>query len=112
MTDQPPPSELTFEYEFDAPPEKLWRAIAAPAFRAKWLPDADLAAAEPIASTPGEQVSYRLRDDAPPFLESVVTFRVAPNGDGGARLKIVHRLTDARVAPPAANDNRLLMRAA
>jgi len=106
-------TDLTYECELDAPPEKVWRALSVPELRARWLPD--LAAAEPIASTPGEEARYRLRDDAPPFLESEVTFRVLPNGAGGARLRIVHRLTDPRLARPAraANDNRrVLMRAA
>ena len=44
--------ELVFEYELDAPPEKVWRAISIPAFREKWLPNRDLADAEPVASAP------------------------------------------------------------
>ena len=107
-----PTPNLTFEYELDARPETVWRAISVPAYRQKWLPDADLAEAEPIAATPGAEVRYRLRDDAPPFLESVVTFQVEPNGEG-ARLRIIHELTDARVMRRTANDNRsTLMRAA
>jgi len=109
---EPPTPNLTFEYELDARPETVWRAISVPAYRRKWLPDADLAEPEPIAATPGAEVRYRLRDDAPPFLESVVTFQVEPNGDG-ARLRIIHQLTDARVMRGAANDNcSAVMRAA
>jgi uncharacterized protein YndB with AHSA1/START domain len=57
-----------------------------------------------------------MRDDEPPFLESVVTFQVTPVADGGTRLLIIHRLMDARLEvrlPVAANSNdRCLMRAA
>jgi len=30
--------ELVFEYELDASPYRVWRAIRMPAFRRKWLP--------------------------------------------------------------------------
>ena len=37
-----------------------------------------------------------MRDDAPPFLESLVTFQIEPDGEGGTRLRIIHELADAR----------------
>jgi len=46
-------AEIALEYELDAKPEKVWRAIAVAAFRERWLPNADLAEPEPIASVPG-----------------------------------------------------------
>ena len=49
-----------------------------------------------------------MRDDAPPFLESTVTFRIGPNGSGGTRLRIIHEPTDVRFTRPttsAVNDN-------
>jgi uncharacterized protein YndB with AHSA1/START domain len=108
--------DLVLEYELDAPPEKVWRAISIPAFREKWLPNPGLADAEPIASVPGKEICFRMRDDEPPFLESVVTFQIGPNADGGTTLRILHALTDARSQrqpPRAANDNaRYLLRAA
>ena len=55
-------TELVFEFELDAPPEKVWRAISLPEFREKWLPQEDLVDAEPISSAPGEEVSYRMKD--------------------------------------------------
>jgi len=100
--------ELVFEYELDAPPEKVWRAVSIPAFREKWLPKQELAEAEPVSTAAGEDVSYRMRDDEPPFLESIVTFQVRPDANGGTILRIVHGLADARLAarmPPAANSN-------
>jgi uncharacterized protein YndB with AHSA1/START domain len=107
--------QLVLAYQLDAPPEKVWRALSIPAFREQWLPADALAEPDSICSVPGEEVGYRLRDDEPPFLESVVTFQLRPNA-GGTELRIVHRLTDRRLAeqrPSAANSNRpLSMRAA
>jgi uncharacterized protein YndB with AHSA1/START domain len=109
-------TDLVFDYELDAPVEKVWRALSIPAFREKWLPGAGLADAAPLSAAPCEEIRYRMRDDEPPFLESVVTFQVTPNADGGTRLRIIHGLVDARLArdpPKAANSNSpCLMRAA
>jgi uncharacterized protein YndB with AHSA1/START domain len=106
---------LVLAFQLDAPPEKVWRALSIPAFREKWLPAETLIEADPIFSAPGEEVRFRLREDAPPFLESVVTFQVRPF-EGGTELRIIHRLADAgsSVQPAsAANSNRpVLMRAA
>jgi uncharacterized protein YndB with AHSA1/START domain len=108
--------DLVFEYELDALLEKVWRAISIAAFREKWLPGVVLADAEPLSSAPCEEVRYRVRDDEPPFIESVVTFQLMPNADGGTRLRIIHGLADVRLArhvPKAANNNEpCLMRAA
>jgi len=102
--------ELLFDSALDAPPEKVWRAITIPELRDRWLPARDLAEPEPVSQTPGEEVTYRLKDDAPPFLESTVVFQVRPEVAGhGSRLTILHRLTDLRIVsrtPPAANSNR------
>ena len=99
---------LDLEYELDAPTEKVWRAISMPAFRERWLPADKLADTAPVSAIPGEEVRYRIRDDEPPHLESVVTFRLSPNDAGGTTLRIVHRLDDARLTQPgprAVNDN-------
>lgn len=106
-------ADLVFEYELDASPEKVWRAISIPAFRDKWLPQEALVSAEPVSSVPGEEVRFGIREDVPPFLESIVTFQVRPNTDGGTKLRIVHELADARQAPKTSNgDWPTLMRAA
>lgn len=111
-----PSAGLALEFQLDAPPEKVWRAISTPELRERWLPARDLAEPDPVFSAPGEAVGYRMRDPAPPFLASVVTFEVRPGEAGGTRLRIVHDLADARLrrgTPPAANGNRApLMRAA
>ena len=106
--------ELVLEYDFDDPPENVWRAVSVPALRERWLPKELLADAEPVSSAPGAEICYRMRDDEPPFLASTVTFEVSPRSGGGTRLRIVHRLADARLdrRPQAANGNRPLMRAA
>lgn len=98
--------QLVFDYQLDAPPEKVWRALSIPAFRERWLP----AEVEALSSVPGEEVRYRLREEEPPFRESVVTFQLAPN-DSGTELRIIHSLTDTRLSasPAPANSNQKLM---
>ncbi len=99
---------LVLDYDLDAPPEKVWRALSIPALRDQWLPDGELADAEPLACTPGVEVRYRMRETLPPCLESVVTFQLHPTADGGTRLTIIHAPDDARLtrpAPQAANDS-------
>ena len=107
-------ADLVLEYDLDAPPEKVWRAVTIPALRQRWLPDCDLAGAEPLTSVTGEEVRYRLRDPEPPFRESHVIFRIEPNETGGTRFRIIQDACDIRRnLPRAANSNtRALMRAA
>jgi uncharacterized protein YndB with AHSA1/START domain len=110
-------TDLVLEFELDAPPEKVWRAISIPAVRRRWLPKGDLAEAEPVSSKPGQEIRYRMQDGEPPFLESVVTFLVIPNTVGGTRLRIVHELVGARLQrrpsrPANNNDWSCVMRAA
>ena len=104
----PQDTAIVLDYELDAPPEKVWRALSIPALREQWLPASALADPEPLAATPGVEVRYRMRDTLPPCLESVVTFQLSPTADGGTRLTIVHTPDDARLTQPlprAANDS-------
>lgn len=87
--------EIDMEFTFDAPPEKVWRAVSIAQYRERWLPGADLAEAEPVAVEEGSAVSYRMRDSAPPHEESVVTFSVTADGRGGTRLGIVQQMMPA-----------------
>jgi uncharacterized protein YndB with AHSA1/START domain len=118
MSDAVKPDEtdaaLVLEYELDAPPEKVWRAVTIPALRQRWLPDSDLAEAEPESTVAGEEVRYRLRESEPPFRESRVTFRIEPNQDGGTRFRIIQEACDEprRSLQPANSNGRTLMRAA
>jgi uncharacterized protein YndB with AHSA1/START domain len=116
LADQVQTDQFVFDYELDAPPQKVWRALSIAGFREKWLPKAALADAEPVRSVPGEEIDYRMRDDEPPFQHSIVTFQLSPNADGGTHLRIIHRLADRRAQhelPRVANNNgRGLMRAA
>ena len=70
-------AEIALEFELDAAPEKVWRAIAVPAFRERWLPEADLAEPEPVASVPGVEVRYRMREEA-------LHFQTAPSRSGSS----------------------------
>jgi len=107
--------ELVLQYELDAPPEKVWRALSIPEFREKWLPEADLAEAKPLSTVPGVEIRFRMRDREPPNLESIVAFQIRTE-TGRTILRIVHRLVDtqpARGRSPAANSNEpWVMRAA
>ncbi len=89
---------LVFEYELDAPPETVKRALIVAEFRERWLPGARLA-----PESDGETIHCTLRETEPPFLESVASFEILPRDGGGARIRIVHRLAKA---PVAANRNR------
>jgi hypothetical protein len=105
-------AEIALEYELDATPEKVWRAIAVAAFRERWLPQADLAEPEPNASIPGVEVRYRIREEGAAFPNSTVTFRIEPGPQGGALLRIIHRIEDD-ARRRSANDNcRPMSRAA
>ena len=97
-------AEIALEYELDASPEKVWRAIAVPAFRERWLPEADLAEPEPIVSIPGVEVQYRMREEGAPFPESTVTFRIEPRPQGGVLFRVIHRIEDD-ARRRSANDN-------
>ena len=97
-------AEIALEYELDAAPEKVWRAIAVAAFRERWLPEADLAEPEPIAPIPGVEVRCRMREEGAPFQQSTVTFRIEPGPQGGTLFRVIHRIEgDAR--RDSANDN-------
>jgi uncharacterized protein YndB with AHSA1/START domain len=97
-----PEAEIALEYELDASPEKVWRAIAIPAFRERWLPGGDLAGEEPIASVPGVEIRYRMREDGAPFKASTVTFRIGPGPRGGTLFRVIHRIGSSG---SGANDN-------
>ena len=97
---------VTFEYELDAPPAQVWRAITIPEFVAQWLtppPEGATPAAvsfRVLDEEPGQSVRYLWREETSPFPESLVTFRLHPNDAGGTTFRIVHELmTGAHILP-------------
>ena len=79
---------LVFEYELDAAPAKVWRALVEPEIRREWLGEAEAGPSEVRRADPGERldVSWPTREG-----ESLISFRIDPGEDGGSRLTIVHR---------------------
>jgi uncharacterized protein YndB with AHSA1/START domain len=102
----PVKASLASEYDLDAAPEKVWRAMTIPAFRERWLPGVVLTDPQAVETPTSRKVRYQMRDEEASFAESVVTFEVRPNGEGGATLRILHELMESRVAPAPANRNR------
>lgn len=109
MNEQPSAGDdkLALEYQLDAAPDKVWRALKDQGQREKWLPSSDLATPDIIAEVPGREIRFRLRDNTPPFIESTVTFVVSANDSGGTTLKILQEIADPRFIrrPKAANGN-------
>jgi uncharacterized protein YndB with AHSA1/START domain len=108
-------TDIALEFLLDAPPAKVWRALSIPAFREQWLPDAMLTNADATIEIAGERLRLDMRETAPPFIESTVTFRLSPDANGGTVLKIVHRRAQGQndvLLAVAANNNAPLMRAA
>ena len=87
MIDAAVTGELSFACDLEAPPEKVWRALADPELRAAWLGEAEAQACEVIESEPPERLVLRWSLDEPP---SLVVFDVEAR-DGGAHLTITHR---------------------
>ncbi|MGC6387377.1 SRPBCC family protein [Ewingella sp. S1.OA.A_B6] len=90
---------VVLKYDLDAPPEKVWRAISLSSLRQQWLPSQVLAESAPVCSIPGKEICYKMQDDEPPYLASMVTFQLMPNPQGGTTLTIIHGLEDARLMP-------------
>jgi uncharacterized protein YndB with AHSA1/START domain len=90
MTDAAPPEadELVFEAELDAPPEKVWRALATPEIREAWLGPPERGEAGVARSDPPSRLDlvWPTREG-----DTLVSFEIAPREGGGARLTIVHR---------------------
>jgi uncharacterized protein YndB with AHSA1/START domain len=106
---------IVLDYDLDAAPEALWRALTDPALVASWLAPNDLSphestadmgqrfllqpspgesvACEVLVSEPARRLCYRWREipDGGQPLDSVVTFEITPGPDGGSHLRLVHR---------------------
>jgi uncharacterized protein YndB with AHSA1/START domain len=79
---------LVYECELDAPPAKVWRALAEPDVRREWLGEAEAGPSEVRHADPGERLdlTWPTREG-----ESLISFRIDPSEGGGSRLTIVHR---------------------
>jgi len=79
---------LVFECDLDAPPEKVWRAIATPELREAWLGEPEAGPSEVTRALPGERLDlvWPTHDG-----ETLVSFEIADGEDGGTHLTIVHR---------------------
>ncbi|MCY6383499.1 SRPBCC family protein [Hoeflea prorocentri] len=104
---KPENEKLVQDYDLDAEPEKVWRAVSLDEYRTKWFADAGPDSSQIVSATPGQEVSYRMRDDEPPFIESIVTFQIAPNRSGGTALRIIHEIANRQldVGSKVSNDN-------
>jgi uncharacterized protein YndB with AHSA1/START domain len=87
MSKAEPPEPLVFECELDAPPEKVWRALATPELREAWLGEPEAGPAEVERAVPGSRLDlvWPTREG-----ESLVSFEIEPSGERGTRLTIVH----------------------
>jgi uncharacterized protein YndB with AHSA1/START domain len=110
LTDKTAPSQtesLTFEFDLQHPPQKVWRALTDPALLAEWLlPVLDLKLEPGAAFTlktqpyPGWDGTVNCRfveieehrklsyEWSVPFLETVVTFTLTPT-PSGTRMSLV-----------------------
>lgn len=98
---------LAFDYELDAAPEKVWRALTVPAMVEAWLMPNTMDAVkagerfalddreqgqkidcELLDVTPHRRLSYSWREagEAP----ALVTFELSPNDTGGTSLRVRH----------------------
>ncbi len=95
-----PTQPLVMEYELDAPPEKVWRAVTIPALRERWLPDCDLAGAEPDRRSPARKCAIACATPGRRFAKSRVTFHIAP--ERCRRHPVSHHSGSLRRQPDAA----------
>jgi uncharacterized protein YndB with AHSA1/START domain len=86
---------LVFECDLDAPPEKVWRAIATPELREAWLGEPEAGPSEVARALPGERLDlvWPTREG-----ESLVSFEIADAEGGGTHLTVVHRVAAPTVA--------------
>jgi uncharacterized protein YndB with AHSA1/START domain len=91
MSDAKSDEALVFEVDLEAPPEKVWRAIANPEIRDAWLGQPETG----VAEVAGIEAPERLDLVWPtPEGESLVSFEISP-AEGGSHLTITHRVPQA-----------------
>jgi uncharacterized protein YndB with AHSA1/START domain len=108
---------VVFETMLEAPPEKVWRALAIPEYRERWLKRPADAEIDVIASDENRSLTFRWREPgqgvAADPQESLVTFELTPEANGCTWFRLTHAPLGM---PVAANNNEragpLLMLAA
>lgn len=109
--------DLHFELALPVAPEKVWRALAIPEFRAAWLlPEADgvldgrgagLSEAirtEVLSAEAPHRLTLAWREDCKgERLDSVVTFELEDTSQGGTILRLTH--SNLVSVPQPANEN-------
>jgi uncharacterized protein YndB with AHSA1/START domain len=115
MSDGKLDEALVFEVDLDAPPEKVWRAIAMPEVREAWLGEPEDGEARVAVADPPSRLDlvWPTREG-----DSLISFEISP-AEGGSRLTIIHRAPQAatvlafkpRALPVTAAANRWRMAA-
>ena len=104
---------VVFECALDAPPEKVWRALTIPEYLARWLRPAEDVDLSVVTAEENKSLTYRWREAgqgvAADTTDSLVTFELAPTGDGGTWFRLTHA---PLAVPVAANSNAPLTMAA
>jgi uncharacterized protein YndB with AHSA1/START domain len=87
---------LVFECDLEAPPDKVWRAIATPELREAWLGEPEAGPSEVTRALPGQRLDlvWPTREG-----ETLVSFEIADGEGGGTHLTIVHRALAPTVVP-------------
>ena len=97
---------LVYEFEIDAPLEKVWHALTSPELVTQWLlpqpdepePDVEL---ELAASTPPRYIAYHWRTANEPA--SLVSFELRRSANGSStHLKLIHMPATAHWSGPLA----------
>ena len=83
----PASDAVVFECDLDAPPAKVWRALAEPEIRTEWLGEAEAGPTEVRRADPPERLdlAWPTRDG-----ESLISFEINPSNDGGSHLTVTH----------------------
>ena len=91
MSDAKLDEALVFEVDLEAPPEKVWRAIATPEVREAWLGAPEDGEARVAEADPPSRLDlvWPTREG-----DSLISFEIAPVEDG-SRLTITHRAPQA-----------------
>jgi uncharacterized protein YndB with AHSA1/START domain len=123
MSDEPAGQQLVYDFELDAPPEKVWRALSIPALLEHWLlpvANGNGLAFSGGAAGLGERIEAEVLEAEPPrylrwrWQESgaetgSVSFTLAPGAAGGTILHVVHERRVRVPMQPAANSNPVTM---